>query len=286
VSPPPTASPTDPAATDAWDGHQLLLHESEAERVAGLIDWARRGLDRGEKVVLGEAPPGGRPPTLMQLRRHGWDPAPALAARRLEVLPVHRFYRGDSQREIVDAAFAEGFGSVRLAAESSAALEIMSAEDYGLVERTMEELCRTGTVSALCQYARSRTVGPTLTDAVEVHVRGVRQRLITARDSGTAVLLTGEVDISNADVLSELVGAATRAAQRDGRDASVDLDGLRFLDAAGVSAVLRGSAGFRAAGGLLRLTRPRPFVARILHLLALDEEPGVRIGGPTGGDGR
>jgi anti-anti-sigma factor len=286
VSPPPTASSTDPAASEAWDGHQLLLHESEAERLAGLIAWARRGLDRGEKVVLGEAPPGGRPPTLMQLRRYGWDPAPALAAHRLEVLPVHRFYPGDGQRQIVDAALAEGFRSVRLAAESSAALEVMSAADYGEVERSMEELCRTGTVSALCQYARSRTLGPTLTDAVEVHIGGVRQRLLSAREVGTAVLVTGEVDISNADVLAELVGAVTRAAQRDGRKASLDLDGLRFLDAAGASAVLRGSAGFRDGGGLLQLTRPRPFVARVLHLLALDHEPGVRIGDPAGGDGR
>jgi anti-anti-sigma factor len=284
VTPSPTVPSPGPAPPDEWDGHLLLLHESEAERLAGLIAWARRGLERGEKVVLGEAPASGRPPMLLQLRRHGWDPAPALADRRLEVLPVTRLVPADERSGIVEAALADGFPSVRLAAESSAVLDTMSAASYRTVEQAMAELCRTGRVSALCQYARNRTSGPLLAGAIESHADGLHQRLLRAHETRDGIAVAGEVDVSNADVFEELVGAATRAAGPGG-DACVDLAQLRFLDASGAGAALRASASFRDAGGRLRLVRASPFIARVLSLLQVDEAPGVVVVAEPG-DGR
>lgn len=276
MSPLPTVPPSGPVPTDDWDGHLLLLHESEADRIAGLIAWARRGLDRGEKVVLGEAPVSGRPPMLLQLRRHGWDPGPALADGRLEVLPVGRFLPSEERRRIVEDALDEGFPSVRLSAESSAALAAMPAPSYQVVERAMADLCRTGRVSALCQYARSRTPGSVLAEAIETHADGLRHRLLHARETGDGIAVAGEVDISNADVFEELVRALTRTAASRG-DARVDLAQLRFLDAAAVGALLRASEGFRAAGGRLRLAGASRFLDRVLRLLRVDEVPGIVV---------
>ena len=36
-----------------WDGHLLLLHESQAVRQSCLAMWVRRGLERDEQVVYG-----------------------------------------------------------------------------------------------------------------------------------------------------------------------------------------------------------------------------------------
>jgi hypothetical protein len=46
---------TSDAAGSGWDGH-LLLHDSEAERLAGLTAWVRRSLERDQKVIYTEAP--------------------------------------------------------------------------------------------------------------------------------------------------------------------------------------------------------------------------------------
>ena len=41
-----------------WQGHLLLIHQTEPERRAGVATWVRRGLELGEKVLYIERPDG------------------------------------------------------------------------------------------------------------------------------------------------------------------------------------------------------------------------------------
>jgi hypothetical protein len=42
--------------TPSWDGHLLLLHQSESDRLARLAEWVRHGLDHREKVLYTDGP--------------------------------------------------------------------------------------------------------------------------------------------------------------------------------------------------------------------------------------
>jgi anti-anti-sigma factor len=268
--------PAEPPApvTGAWDGHLLLLYDSEPERVAAVAAWVRRGLQQGEKVVYTEAPLPGRPSTLTQLEQHGVDSAQAVAEQRLALIPVEDFYPAQGQQRIVEAALREGFSSVRLSAESTTALSMLTPGEYLAIERIMDQLCQTHPVSALCQYARGAMAGPMLHDTVEVHVHGLRHSLLTSWATPEGTAIGGEVDISNTDIFASLVAAATDG----GKDpAWLGLEQLQFLDAAGSEAILASTEVFRSRGGRVLLVSPQPLIARVLHLLGVDEAPGVIV---------
>ncbi|MGI5241601.1 STAS domain-containing protein [Dactylosporangium sp. CA-139066] len=89
---------------------------------------------------------------------------------------------------------------------------------------------------------------------------------VVRRDGPAAVTLTpqGEVDPDTAPALE----AALDAALDGGAPAPivVDLSGVRFLDSAGISALLRGRRRTVAAGRAFRVTGADDFVAEVLHL--------------------
>src|SRR3712207_1253912 len=153
----------------------MLLHESAAEREAGVAAWVQRGLDREEKVLYAEGPDERERSLIAVLEAHGVDAAAAVAEGRLALLPLAEFYPADGQRLVVDRALAEGFPAVRMSAGALAALTVLSPGHYLTVEQRLDALVRSLPVSALCQYARSATTGPALRDAVGVHVPGVRE---------------------------------------------------------------------------------------------------------------
>ena len=107
-----------------WDGHLLLLHDSDTER---------------EHAVIAA------------LETHGVDAATAVAEGRLALLPLAEFYPTEGQRQVVDRALAEGFPAVRMSAGASAALTVLSPGDYLSLEWRMDELARSLPVSALCR---------------------------------------------------------------------------------------------------------------------------------------
>jgi hypothetical protein len=109
-----------------WDGHVLLLHRTEGERLAGLTAWVRRGLELGEKIIYTELPLMPEDALVPVLEAWGIDVAAAVRDGQLVVLPPEEFYPPAGQRVVVERALAEGFPSVRISAEVRAALSVLS----------------------------------------------------------------------------------------------------------------------------------------------------------------
>lgn len=85
---------------------------------------------------------------------------------------------------------------------------------------------------------------------------------ITTVDGNRVVRGTGDIDLASADEFRD----ALVAAAADGLPVVVDLSGVTFLDAAGVSALV---AGRIAAGGRFRLVGATGIVHRILAITGL-----------------
>ena len=276
VASPPVGGAGSAMTGPEWDGHLLLLHDSDAERSAGVAAWVQRGLDLGQKVLYAEAATEREHAVIAALEAHGVDAATAVAEGRLALLPLAEFYPTEGQRQVVDRALAEGFPAVRMSAGASAALTILSPGDHLSVERGMDELARSLPVSALCQYERSCTTGSRLRDAVGVHVRGIREGYFATGTGELGLVLRGEVDAGNAEVLEAAVTAFTDVPPRVLR---LDVAELSFVDVAACRALVRGSRDFRASGGRVLLAAPTPPVERTLRLLGLSDLPGFQVNG-------
>jgi anti-sigma B factor antagonist len=87
------------------------------------------------------------------------------------------------------------------------------------------------------------------------------------------VVLAGEVDALCADRLTETVVDVLRR-QRP-RHIAIDLDGVTFLDSAGIRALVRCHADAQQADCRLTLTAPRPAVYRVLEITGLLEPFGM-----------
>jgi anti-sigma B factor antagonist len=88
----------------------------------------------------------------------------------------------------------------------------------------------------------------------------------TGEDGGQVVAMTGELDIATAEqayaYLSDVL------AERDG--VSMDLSGLTFCDASGLSVLARVARRARKAGGQLRMVAARPALMKIIRITGLD----------------
>jgi anti-anti-sigma factor len=257
-----------------WDGHLLLLHESAAERLAGVAAWVQRGLDLGEKVLCAEGPDEREASLVATLEAHGVDAATALGEGRLTLVPLADLYPAGGQRQVVDRALAEGFPAVRMSADALSASTVLAPGDHLVLERQMDELVRCLPVSALCRYARRATVESVLRDAVGVHVPGIREAYFSTGADDLGLVLRGEVDATNAEVLEAAVTALTDVPPCA---LCLDLADLVFVDVAGCRALARGTRDFRAGGGEILLVAPPPAVERTLRLLGVSELRGFQL---------
>lgn len=264
----------DRAPGAGWDGHVLLLYGSEDERRDGLTAWAGRALGRGEKVVCTEA--AGRPEdTLVAvLEARGVAAAAAVREGRLAVLSPEEFFA--TGLEVADRALAEGFPGVRMSAQESAALSVLSPAARRSFEEQVDELTRTRPVQALCQYAQATTTGAVLDHAVGLHLPAVRQATFSTGYDERGLALRGEVDVTNADVLTAVLAAAGRSSERA---LCVDLADVDHLAAGSAWRIDHDTRAFRAAGGQVLLVAPQPAVESTLRLLEIDQLPGVRVVG-------
>ena len=96
---------------------------------------------------------------------------------------------------------------------------------------------------------------------------------VTAGESGPLILVAGEVDLTNADELSEVVTGQLA----DGTlHLTVDVGGLDFADTAGIRVFLLAAKALRQRGGSLVLLRPQRPLARILEILGAEEVLAIR----------
>jgi len=257
-----------------WDGHVLLVHRSEEERRTGLSAWVRRGLERGDKVVYTEGRVAPAETLLAVLESRGVDGAAAVRDGSLAVLQPEEFFPAEGQRVVVERALAEGFASVRMAAETRAALSVLSPTAYWLVEQGMAELVRTMPVRLRELEADPEPRRPLQDDVVAVHLAGVRQATFTTDQDLDGLVLRGEIDLTNAEVFTAVLTAATRSPSRV---LWLDLAEVTYVDAHGCRQLEDATQAFRAAGGHVLLVAPTPPVERILRLLECDELPGMHV---------
>ncbi|MGC9665414.1 MEDS domain-containing protein [Planosporangium sp. 12N6] len=257
-----------------WDGHLLLLHGSEAERLSSLAAWICRGLDHGDKVVYAEVPRTAGESVLDSPDGCGVEFAAAVADGRLVALPLERFYSRGDQESVVDQALAEGFRSVRMATEASATFGTESWSAYLDIERTIDRLCRTRPVSALCQYAHAATAPATLRELVAVHRARLRHSALNMASDPRGLVLSGEIDCGNADAFAAALAIASACGERMLR---LDLTALEFMDVTACRQLLHASHGFRQAGGHVILEAPRWMVSWTLRLLGIDQFAGIDL---------
>jgi anti-sigma B factor antagonist len=78
--------------------------------------------------------------------------------------------------------------------------------------------------------------------------------------------ISGEMDIASASWLRETLLAAIR---RHGPAISVDLQGVTFLDCAGINVLLATARRARLEGGRMRVVRPSARAWQVIRLLGL-----------------
>jgi anti-sigma B factor antagonist len=84
----------------------------------------------------------------------------------------------------------------------------------------------------------------------------------------SCVVLRGELDLSTAADLEEILDRL----RHDGHhQITLDLSGLEFLSAAGLTVFLRADQALAALGGRLVLTRPTRMARRVLAITGLDD---------------
>ena len=91
---------------------------------------------------------------------------------------------------------------------------------------------------------------------------------VTAGEAGPLIVLTGEVDVTNADQLSELVTSQIAGGTLH---LTIDVAGLDFADTAGIRVFLLADRTLRQRGGGLVLLRPQRVLARMLEIMGADQ---------------
>jgi anti-sigma B factor antagonist len=90
---------------------------------------------------------------------------------------------------------------------------------------------------------------------------------VTPVEGAAVVRLAGELDVASAHIVSGyLVNPLTR-----GSDVVVDMSELRFIDAAGMAALVHARNEALALGRTVRLRHPTPTVLHALELTRLDQ---------------
>jgi anti-sigma B factor antagonist len=91
---------------------------------------------------------------------------------------------------------------------------------------------------------------------------------ITEHDECTVVSVDGELDMSTAPELHDVLAAARRAREVD---IVLDVGGLEFCDSAGLAVFVRAHNELEASGRRLIVAAPTPTVARILELSGVSQ---------------
>jgi anti-sigma B factor antagonist len=103
-------------------------------------------------------------------------------------------------------------------------------------------------------------------------VKGVRVDWLSIQcsegDGAVVVQIGGELDVATAPLLRALIGALVLAGNCR---LVLDLEELTFLDASGLSVLMRAQELAVRDGGWVRLVRVRPQARRVLHLTRLTQ---------------
>jgi anti-sigma B factor antagonist len=98
-------------------------------------------------------------------------------------------------------------------------------------------------------------------DSTAFRVRIVERRSSAPSGEPAVVVVTGEVDVETSKRLADAIQGTLDAGTTD---IVVDLAAVRFIDASGIGALVRGSNDARRSGGRLALRTPSAAVRRLL----------------------
>jgi anti-sigma B factor antagonist len=102
---------------------------------------------------------------------------------------------------------------------------------------------------------------------------GTFRASVSAGEFGPVITLSGEVDITNAAELSELI---TGQLDDETQQLTIDVAGLDFADTAAIRVFLVAARRLRERGGGLVLLRPQRALARVLEILGAEEVVAIR----------
>lgn len=98
---------------------------------------------------------------------------------------------------------------------------------------------------------------------------------VTTQEQNNAIIVNvaGEVDVSCASVLRD---AVDRALEQDIASLEIDLSEVPYIDSTGIGVLVGGAHRASDAGVGYEVTHPQRNVARVLGMLGVNEELGIR----------
>ncbi|HZC25797.1 MAG TPA: MEDS domain-containing protein [Actinopolymorphaceae bacterium] len=256
-----------------WDGHLLLLYHTETERRMALAAWMRCGLEHNEKIVCAEDDKASGP-SVLDLLADQLDVVAATASGYLETVAPRELREPEERRQIVERALADRYDAIRLLPIARSATTSGSEESYPERELAIDDLCAAYPVSALCQCDRATTHDQSLDQVVSDHFGGLREAHLNTGVLDGQLLLAGELDVGNGDLLAcTLRAAADKAAET----LPLGMSRVTFLSVVAARALVEGTQDFRDRGGQLRLVAPPADVEWFLRTLGVDTMPHVEL---------
>jgi hypothetical protein len=247
--------------------------DDDRDRIAAAF--VRDGLVRGHKVVY-LCDREDLPARAARLDHVAHETVGTPAPGQLVVLATHDVYTRDGTFEVDRVlatardeharALAEGWPAVRFTGEMAWACDGVPGCDHLVeYERRLDGAPRDPTLTLLCQYDERRFAQDTLADVCVQHGVDFSPELAPlCRDGqlsaaltrpGPTLRLTGELDLTRADAVAELLDAYGPL--------RLDLADLTFIDLAGLRAL-------RHPAGPPRITAASRPVRRLIDLLAWD----------------
>jgi anti-anti-sigma factor len=234
--------------------HACLTYSDPEERLDILAAFVSAGIGRGDKVICYTNTAG----IVDDLRERD-----AVAAeRQLSVVSTERFWGAGSGPDAVTMverlagemarAESEGRQGLRITADMCwAARPQANAEQLLAFESEVGKLFAEGKFTAICEYNRESFDPVTLAYAARVHPRTVAATVyhedptlrICRQHVPPGVRVAGELDYTRAGALSDALAEAVRL----DHDVHLNLNHLRFIDAAAAAVILRAAANLPAS---------------------------------------
>ncbi len=180
----------------------------------------------------------------------------------------------------ISQAVGDGYPGLRVSADMLWATRPLAAIDQLLkFENALTTLLENGRLTVICHYDRDQFDPVTLDRAVEAHPVSVAAAAyhddallrVCRQYSPPGVRLAGEIDSEHADALTQ---ALTEAIRLD-HNVFLNLRGLRFLDMANASTIVRAALSLPADRHLLVVCDER--IKSILALAGADEAAQLRV---------
>ena len=264
--------------------HACLVCESDEDRWRAAIEFTRAGLARGERTLYvaragSDDEARARLGVLSTVRPDQMLVAPAAEAMGYAGgAPFDTAERDALWREQVRVALSDGFTGLGVTGDMAWFNEVdVTLDQIRDYEHRCTRIVSDLPAAALCIYDTRSFDDRTLAHAGHAHPicrgRGIgpagvfvsRTMEIAAAGPG-ALRLSGEVDVSNVPSLS----SALRSTGEGRLALLLDLEGLEFIDVAGMRAIQRAALGLAARGGELTVLSPQPLVRRMVVMMGMD----------------